>query len=261
MTGNYHLKEEIRAYWSARAETFDLAFGHRIPAGPEADAWGAAIVRGIGEAPARVLELACGTGEVTALLLRLGHDVMALDFSETMLARAKVKHAGNPRAHFILADAENTLLPAASFDAIVCRHLVWTLTDPMAAFREWHRLLKPGGVLLFFDGDWARPKLTGRLAAWAIRRIDALIGADAHYDGAMSDRHGEIMARLPFGEGLRADDVIPLLRSAGFTDFAHASHGPIARAQRRTADLRNKLRTLVYRRFILRAVRSKDQCS
>lgn len=36
---NFDLKEEIRNYWSKRSETFDLAFGHRIAPGPEADAW------------------------------------------------------------------------------------------------------------------------------------------------------------------------------------------------------------------------------
>src|SRR6478609_7462199 len=65
---------------------------------------------------------------------------------------------GQERLRFILADAENTLEPDASYDAIICRHLVWTLTRPEEAFREWFRILKPGGLLLFFDGDWASPK-------------------------------------------------------------------------------------------------------
>lgn len=254
---NYSLKEDIRAYWSNRAETFDLAFGHRIPEGPEAEAWAQAIRDGIGESPCDVLELACGTGEVTNLLLALGHRVTALDFSEAMLARARAKHADkSERVRFHLADAEATYLPDAGFDAIICRHLVWTLTDPMAAFREWHRLLKPGGALLFFDGDWARPKPTGRIARGLIALIDRVAGQDVHYDGAMSESHGAIMAALPFGKGLRAEDVTPLLEEAGFGQIQLSSHAPIARAQRRTADLRNKLRTLVYRRFILKAVKA-----
>jgi SAM-dependent methyltransferase len=255
VSGNYHLKEDIRAYWSARAATFDLAFGHRIPAGPEAEAWAAAIKGGIGAAPAEVLELACGTGEVTKLLLGLGHRVTALDFSESMLATARRKHAGNPRVTFHLGDAEATLLPEAHFDAILCRHLVWTLTDPVAAFREWHRLLKPGGRLFFFDGDWARPTPLGRVVQRGIDLLDRVIGADAHYDGAMSDQHGAIMARLPFGDGLTAEKIVPLIAAAGFGEIEVGSHAAIARAQRREADLRNKLRTLVYRRFTLRAVK------
>lgn len=248
---NGHLKEDIRDYWSRRSETFDLAFGHRIPEGPEFDAWAAAIRAHLGPKPMKVLELACGTGEVTRLLLSLGHEVTALDFSEAMLAVARRKHAGAERLRFLLADAENTMEPDESYDAVVCRHLVWTLTAPEQAFADWHRVLKPGGVLLFFDGDWAAPTRLGRLASRAIALLDRLYGVDPHYDGAMSDRHAGIMARLPFGDGLTVERVLPLLAAAGFRDMTVGSHRPIAAVQRRTADLRNRLRTLLYRRFIL----------
>jgi hypothetical protein len=105
--------------------------------------------------------------------------------------------------------------------------------------------------LLFFDGDWAGPKPTGRIASLLISWIDRLVGADKNYDGALSTRHARIMSALPFGQGLRPNMLLPLLRSAGFTDIALHSHAPVARAQRKNANLRNRLRTLVYRRFIL----------
>jgi ubiquinone/menaquinone biosynthesis C-methylase UbiE len=248
---NTNLKEDIRDYWSRRSQTFDLAFGHRIPQGPEFDAWAAAIRERLGPEPRRVLELACGTGEVTRLLLSLGHEVTTLDFSEAMLDVARKKHAGAKKLRFLLADAENPMEPDESYDAIICRHLVWTLTTPEQAFAEWYRMLRPDGMLLFFDGDWAAPTRLGRLASRAIAVLDRFIGTDPHYDGAMSDRHANIMERLPFGDGLTVDRVLPLLETAGFRDMRIGSHGAIARAQRRTADLRNKLRTLLYRRFIL----------
>lgn len=248
---NAHLKEDIREYWSLRSKTFDLAFGHRIPRGPEFEAWAAAIRENLGPEPRRVLELACGTGEVTRLLLSLGHEVTALDFSEDMLNVARTKHAGEARLRLILADAENPMEPDATYDAIVCRHLVWTLTAPHQAFQEWFRMLRPGGKLLVFDGDWARPTATGAIASRMIGLLDRFITPDPHYDGAMGDRHRDIMARLPFGDGLTADRLKPLLEQAGFDRIAVSSHAPIARAQRRTADLRNRLRTLLYRRFIL----------
>ncbi|MGV1757416.1 class I SAM-dependent methyltransferase [Rhizobium sp. A22-96] len=252
---NFHLKEEIRDYWSKRSETFDLAFGHRIAPGPEADAWQKPIRAALGSQPKRVLELACGTGEVTRLIHDLGHEVTALDFSEAMLAVARKKHAGKPRLRFLLADAEQTMEPDAAYDAIVCRHLVWTLTQPEETFREWLRLLKPGGRLVIFDGDWAKPKPSGQIARLLISLIDRFVGADQNYDGALSSRHSRIMEALPFGSGLRSEELTPLLSAAGFAAIQLQSHGPIARAQRKNANLRNKLRTLVYRRFILTCMR------
>lgn len=249
MTANHDLAEEIRAYWSKRSETFDLAFGHHIAPGPEAAAW-AEPMRLLGPAPLKVLELACGTGEVTRLVHDLGHEVTALDFAEPMLAVARAKHEGKPRLRFLHADAQRTMEPDASYDAILCRHLVWTLTEPEAAFADWFRILRPGGRLLVYDGDWTKPAPWGRLAAWVLARWER-IAPDAYYDGALSDRHAGIMRRLPFSEGLTFDRLAPLLQAAGFAGIRELPHGPIARAQRATQGLRNRLRTRVYRRFIL----------
>ena len=63
------------------------------------------------------------------------------------------------------------------------------------------------------------------------------------------------MHALPFGAGLRPEMLMPLLKSAGFNGIELQSHGPIARAQRKNANLRNKLRTFVYQRFILNCQR------
>lgn len=253
--GNFDLKEEIRSYWSKRSQTFDLAFGHFIAPGPEARAWQQPMRETLGDRPLKVLELACGTGEVTRLIHDLGHDVTALDFSEAMLRVARAKHEGKERLRFILADAENTMEPDAAYDAIVCRHLVWTLTAPQATFREWLRLLKPGGRLLVYDGDWTKPSPTGRLFAYLVSLIDRIQGADPYYDGAMSEKHEMIMRALPFGEGLTCERLGPLLAEAGFEAIRHIPHDGIARAQRKTACLRNRLRTRVYRRFILSALK------
>lgn len=254
MTANRDLREDIRDYWSRRSATFDLAFGHRIAPGPEAAAWAAPMRDHLGPAPQRVLELACGTGEVTRLVHDLGHEVTALDFSEPMLAVARAKHAGKRRLRFLLADAGNTMEPDGSYDAILCRHLVWTLTEPEAAFADWLRILRPGGRLLVYDGDWARPSAAGRWPALALRFWDRL-SPDPHHDGAMGELHGGIMRRLPFGDGLTAERLAPMLEAAGFAAVETHSHAAIARAQRRANGLRNRLRTRVYSRFIMTARR------
>ncbi len=247
--GNFDLKEEIRSYWSDRSETFDLSAGHRIAPGAEARAWADEIRERLGARPLRVLELACGTGEITGVLHGLGHDVTALDFSEAMLARARAKHAGKPRLRFVLADAENTMEPDGAFDAVVCRHLVWTLTDPAAAFADWRRVLKPGGTLLIFDGDWATPTPGGWIAKAIVGVLDRWLGDDATHHAGMPARHDAIMQRLPFGEGLRPEQLLPMLRDIGFVDVAAWSPSRIASARRRGATIRDTLRSLVYRRF------------
>ena len=254
MTANRDLVEDIRDYWSRRSQTFDLAFGHRIAPGHEAAAWAQPMRDHLGPAPQRVLELACGTGEVTRLVHDLGHDVTALDFAEPMLAVARAKHAGKPRLRFLHADAGRTMEPDASYDAILCRHLVWTLTEPEAAFADWFRVLRPGGRLLVFDGNWARPKPSGRLAAQVLTLWDRL-SPDPYYDGAMGALHAGIMRRLPFGDGLTFTRLRPMLEQAGFTGVTKLSHDQIATAQRRDQGLRNRLRTRVYDRFILVAER------
>ncbi|MGU3575169.1 class I SAM-dependent methyltransferase [Brucellaceae bacterium C25G] len=250
MNRNYDLIEDIRDYWSQRSKTFDLSFGHKIADGFEAEAWAQPMRDYLGEAPRRVLELACGTGEVTKLLHGIGHDVTALDFSEAMLAVARAKHAGKERLRFLLADATQTMEPDMHYDAVLCRHLVWTLVEPQAAFLDWFRVLRPGGRLLIYDGDWSKPKRSGRFFAWLLAFWDRL-SPDSFHDSAVSDRHGSIMERLPFGDGLNFDRLVPHLEAAGFHIKCRLSHDPIAKAQRRTCGLRNNLRTRVYDRFIL----------
>jgi ubiquinone/menaquinone biosynthesis C-methylase UbiE len=253
--GNFHLKESIRAYWSERAKTFDLAFGHGIFSPDEFKAWQEPIRAMLGEKPLRVLELACGTGEITRLIHDLGHDVTALDFSEAMLDVARAKLAGKSRLGFVLADAENTMEPDESGHAIVCRHLVWTLLAPDATFRESLRLLRPGGKLVVYDGDWAKPTPAGRLAAMLVAAIDRLFGVAPYYDSSLSVRPAEIMCAIPFADGLRYEVLAKMLEHAGSVGISRMSHAPIAKAQRSTANLRNRLRTWVYRRFVLTSSR------
>ena len=43
-----------------------------------------------------------------------------------------------------------------AFDVIVTRNLTWDLPHPESAYREWHRVLRSGGILLNFDANWYR---------------------------------------------------------------------------------------------------------
>lgn len=84
------------------------------------------------------------------------HLVHGVDFSAEMVRRARRKAAHVvPRPTFTEADASCPPLPASSFDAVVCRHVLWAMPDPVSALQAWIDLLAPGGVLVLVEGRWS----------------------------------------------------------------------------------------------------------
>lgn len=214
---NYTLRDEIRDYWSARAPTFDLQVGHEIFSEEERAAWHALILRHLGPGKGRAaLDMACGTGVVSLLMHELGFSVTGLDWSEAMLERARAKAENRGAAiRFVIADAERTMEPPESYEAIITRHLVWTLVDPKAAFAEWYALLKPGGRLLIVDGDYVTPTWVRQLRElW--ERLTSRKQQQGGADPAMAEQHRRILARVHFSSGARAQEVVRLLLEAGF---------------------------------------------
>jgi ubiquinone/menaquinone biosynthesis C-methylase UbiE len=93
----------------------------------------------------RVLDVACGTGAVTRLLVERvapGGEVTGLDLSERML---EVARSAVPGATFVAADARELPFANASFDAATCQQGLQFVPEPVLALRELRRVLGPGG--------------------------------------------------------------------------------------------------------------------
>ena len=103
----------------------------------------------------RVLDVGTGPGFYAIILAERGYHVTAVDLSGKMLEQAR-KNAGAlaERIDFQLMDAQDLAFPDESFDAVVTRNLTWNLPDPVRAYREWRRVLRPGGAVLIFDANW-----------------------------------------------------------------------------------------------------------
>ena len=100
----------------------------------------------------RVLEVACGTGIVTRHLrdaLPASAQLIATDLSEPMLAHARQKFGGASSVVWQQADALALPFADESVDAVVCQFGLMFVPDKPAALREMHRVLAPGGQLLF----------------------------------------------------------------------------------------------------------------
>lgn len=100
--------------------------------------------------PRRVLDLACGTGQVGAELLRRGYEVWGADLSEPM-----VRHCARrePPLPAVVCDARALALGDGSFDLVVSLYdslnYILELEGFRAAMREGCRVLRPGGLFIF----------------------------------------------------------------------------------------------------------------
>jgi len=251
IASNVTVKDRIRDYWSARAATFDEEAGHGIEPHKEAPQWQALFSRALGPlAGQHVLDLACGTGQISRVLTDLGARVTGVDFAEPMLARARMRMQGLDWTG-VLDDAELLATQAdATFDAVVTRHLVRTLPDAPAAFRAWHRVLKPGRRVLIVDGDWrqvpAHLRVLRAVADWIERRKE---------DRALALDYGDLWRQLSYGDGLTPEALQADLVEAGFAEFRQHSVVPIYLRGLLQPPLARRLRLLAARRFAMSAVR------
>lgn len=103
----------------------------------------------------KVLDVGTGPGFFAIILTQAGAEVTAVDYTETMLeaASANAKALGLD-IEFKQADSQSLDFGDSSFDLVVSRNVAWTLIDAEKAYREWRRVLKPGGSTLIFDANW-----------------------------------------------------------------------------------------------------------
>ena len=148
-------KEKIAGYWTKRSADFKEQRREELHS-PLAGRWMEEIDKYIPEGEhLRILDVGCGTGFFTILLAKRGHQVTGIDLTPDMIlhARELAKEEGAD-CEFHVMDAEHPEYDDNTFDFVISRNLTWTLPDAQKAYKEWMRVLKPGGVLLNFDANY-----------------------------------------------------------------------------------------------------------
>jgi SAM-dependent methyltransferase len=141
--------------WDAEAGAFDEEPDHGLHDPVVRDAWQSLLRSLLPPIPSRIADLGCGTGTLSLLLAEDAHQVDGVDFSPEMIRRAAAKAGTFPGTSFRVGDASAPELPAAAYDVVLCRHVLWALPSPAAALDRWVDLLAQDGRLVLIEGSWS----------------------------------------------------------------------------------------------------------
>jgi SAM-dependent methyltransferase len=208
--GDVH--DQIRAFWDRDSHTYDDSASHAVSDPLEAAAWRAALRRALPDPGAKVLDAGAGTGALSLLAAELGFDVTALDLSEGMLSKARAKaEAGGVELTFVIAPAAEP--PPGPFDAVMERHVVWTMPDPVAVLRAWRDVMVPAGRLVLFEGVWGADTLTQQVKDRAAEVLRRVLGVEDHHHAPYPE---DVLAQLPLARMTSPVPLIEMVQKSGW---------------------------------------------
>jgi SAM-dependent methyltransferase len=165
----------------------------------------AAVRWAVGEHPLRVADVGAGTGILSRLLQRLGHDVIAVEPDGRMRARLA---AASPGIAVVAGTAEDIPLLDRSVDAVVAGQ-AYHWFDTERAHPEIARVLRPGGVFAALWND-ADPR-----TRWTVRLVEIIDGPDAPMRARRRSDFGRYFGRVELAEfrhdrWLTVDELVAL---------------------------------------------------
>lgn len=151
------MENQVVNYWTKRAVDFNTVRRNELN-DSISDRWLKEILSRLPRGKKlSILDVGTGTGYFAILLSQQGHEVTGIDLTPAMLEQAEKNcECLQLSARFLLMDAQTLSFPDNFYDAVISRNLTWTLPEPEKAYSEWYRVLKPGGILLNFDADYAQ---------------------------------------------------------------------------------------------------------
>lgn len=162
---------------------------------------------------ARVVDLACGTGDLCNELSRSGLRPLGVDFAAGMLERA---HTAAP---LLRADVTRLPLRSASFDGATCGFALRNVTDISACFAETARVLRPGGRAAFLEVASPRHAMLRAAHGLYFHRVVPWVGARLS-DGFAYRYLPASAAYLP-----EPEDLLRLLADSGFAHVRRIALG------------------------------------
>ena len=213
------------AYWTKRSESYGKQpFAELTDL--NASKWDSYLTKVFKKANGtltKAVDIGTGPGFLAILLAKKGLEVDAVDMNPAMLKKAR-ENAEKLGAN-ITTKQMNALdldYEDDSLDLVVSRNLTWNLEDPEAAYKEWLRVLRPGGLLINFDANWYN-YLYDKEAKEAYRNDRKRVANEGAYDFYIHtdvSRMEEIAKHLPLSAKQRPHWDFTILKEL----LPHSSH-------------------------------------
>ena len=239
-------KENIKYFWNERAKSFDESFGHGIHSQREDKAWTKLFTDISNNKEATVLDMGCGTAEVSKILSKIYKKIYGLDFAPNMVKLAKEKVLLNSlkNVEIIEGDATNPSFTSEKFDIIFARHLLWTIPNPKETLNKWKTLLKKDGILIISDGNWQEKTIKKTLCSTLsniIKKISQKKDPEDKFSDKFANYYEEIYKEFDFPSGLKEEKTREILKELGFNTINAYDTSEIIKAQKASAPLHFKV--------------------
>lgn len=214
-----HLKAAMRATWMA-GDFGEVA--KTIATGAEAFVARLELTAG-----AKVLDVACGTGNLAIPLARQGYTVTGVDIAPNLLVQARERAAAEGVAvQFDEGDAEQLPYPDGSFDVVVSMFGAMFAPRPEVVASELARVLRPGGVLAM--ANWNPAGFTGQMFRVSAAHVPSPAGIPAP---ALWGDAATVRERLASGFRDVHTELVPIefdmpVNPAGAVSFFRQYFGP-----------------------------------
>ena len=106
----------------------------------------------------KILDIETGNGFFATIMAEEGHNVTAIDSSSKTISLINNNNnlsKNKIKIDFRTMDKSSLDFNDKSFDLAISSNIVWELQSPEVSFREWRRVLKDDGILVYFDSNWS----------------------------------------------------------------------------------------------------------
>lgn len=199
--------QEISAYWDKQSAIWS-AEKQTAWTQPVTAEWGGYFREMLPQLTGnKVLELGTASGYFANILAMAGYEVTAADISANMIAEARtVTAALNLQVDYRVMDAQELIFPEQQFDLVFTRLMTWTIPDINTFYSECFKVLKPGGLLLNFDGDFGACQFSQE--------------GHENYPADIMEQANRIKSQLDISKHQRPARDLEVLREVGFVQVS-----------------------------------------